>query len=115
MSYFGTRLKYLRTQDKLTQQELASALKISKSTISMYENGNREPDFETLEAIADFFNVPMDTFFPNGVRPEIDPELNRYLTALQERSEMRMLFDVSESATKEQIEAIVKFIEGLQK
>lgn len=26
----------------------------------MYENGEREPDFETLEAIADFFNVDMD-------------------------------------------------------
>lgn len=65
MSYFGSRLKYLRKQDNVTQQELATALKISKSTVSMYENGNREPDFETLEAIADFFNVPMDTFFPN--------------------------------------------------
>lgn len=116
MSYFGTRLKYLRKQDNVTQQELASSLGISKSTISMYENGNREPDFETLESIADFFNVPMNTFFPNGKAPSApDSDLDRYLTMLRDRSEMRMLFDVSENATKEQIEAIVKFIEGLQK
>jgi repressor LexA len=36
---------------------LASKLGIAKSTISMYENGKREPDYETLELIADFFNV----------------------------------------------------------
>jgi transcriptional regulator with XRE-family HTH domain len=32
----------------------------------MYENGQREPDFETLEALADYFNVDMRTFFPGG-------------------------------------------------
>lgn len=60
MSTFGARLKLLRKQDDLTQDALAKALGISKSTISMYENGNREPDFETLEAFADYFNVDLD-------------------------------------------------------
>lgn len=64
MTYIGTRLRYLRKLDNITQQELATHIGISKSTISMYENGQREPDFETLEKIADFFNVPMNTFFP---------------------------------------------------
>ena len=57
---FSEALRQLRKQDKLTQAELASAIGISKSTISMYECGNREPDFETLEALADFFNVDMN-------------------------------------------------------
>ncbi len=60
MSSFCARLKHLRKQDDLTQDALAKAVGISKSTISMYENGNREPDFETLEAFADFFNVDLD-------------------------------------------------------
>lgn len=54
---FSEILRNLRKQEKLTQDELANKLKISKSAISMYENGNRTPDFETLETIADFFNV----------------------------------------------------------
>ena len=66
MNYFGIRLKYLRTQDGLTQTELGHALEIAKSTISMYESGKREPDFETIEKIADYFNVDMATFFPSG-------------------------------------------------
>lgn len=58
---FGRTLAYLRSRSKLTQQELADALGFkSKSTVSMYENGTREPDFETLEVIADYFNVDMN-------------------------------------------------------
>ena len=58
---FSETLKKLRKEKGLTQVELAKLLKISKSSISMYENGNREPDFETEELIADFFNVSIDT------------------------------------------------------
>jgi len=57
---FKDELRRLRKQDGLTQADLAVSLGIAKSTISMYECGNREPDFETLEAIADYFNVDMN-------------------------------------------------------
>ena len=60
MAQFSDILKTLRKQDNLTQRELAQKLGISLSAISMYECGNREPDFETLEAIADYFNVNMN-------------------------------------------------------
>lgn len=58
---FSEQLKKLRLERGLTQVQLAKLLKISKSSISMYENGNREPDFETEELIADFFNVNLAT------------------------------------------------------
>ena len=75
MNYFGVRLKYLRMQDKLTQTELGNALEIAKSTISMYESGKREPDFETIEKFADYFNVDMATFFPSGeIEKTADPK-----------------------------------------
>lgn len=54
---FSEVLKELRKKEDLTQEELAKKIDISKSAISMYENGNRTPDFETLEVFADFFNV----------------------------------------------------------
>ncbi len=57
---FSDTLRRLRKQDGLTQLELAQHLGISKSAVSMYECGNREPDFEMLEAFADFFNVDMN-------------------------------------------------------
>lgn len=58
---FKDMLKHLREERGLSQDELARLTQLSKSTISMYENGNREPKFETLEVIADFFNVDMNT------------------------------------------------------
>lgn len=60
MSTFGITLNRLRKEHGLTQAELGDILGISYSTISMYERGEREPDFETQEAIADYFNVSMD-------------------------------------------------------
>lgn len=56
---FQTVLKQLRLQDQLTQEELAKKLGVAKSLVSMWENGERKPSFEMLEAIADFFNVNM--------------------------------------------------------
>ena len=60
MSTFASVLKLLRTTHGYTQDELSSRLNITRSRLGMYEAGKREPDFETLEAIADFFNVDMN-------------------------------------------------------
>ena len=60
MGNFNSVLKALRKSKGLTQDDLAKILKVSRSTIGMYENASREPDYETLEAIADYFNVDID-------------------------------------------------------
>lgn len=60
MSKFSARLKELRQSKNLTQQKLADYLKTSKSSINMYERGEREPGLEMVETIADFFNVDLD-------------------------------------------------------
>ena len=60
MGDFQNVFKKLRMSLGYTQAELADILGISRSRIGMYETGAREPDFETLEIIADFFNVDTD-------------------------------------------------------
>lgn len=65
MSTFQSVFKDLRVRGRFTQQELAEKLEVSQSTITMWENGKRQPDIETLEVIADFFNVDMN--FLTGV------------------------------------------------
>lgn len=69
MGMFAERFKTLRLKHDLSQQELADELNISKSSVSMYEREQREPDFETLETIADFFNVNMDYLIGNSDIP----------------------------------------------
>lgn len=61
MATFSDMLTYLRKQDGLSQKDLADKTGLTRSAIGMYETGKREPDFETLEVFADFFNVNMDT------------------------------------------------------
>ncbi len=60
MAKFSIRLKALRAEKEISQQELANIIGVSKSSINMYERGEREPSFETLESVADYFNVDMD-------------------------------------------------------
>ncbi len=70
MSKFHLRIRELRISRKLSQQELADILKISKSSINMYERGEREPGLDLLEAIADFFNVDMDYLMGKSDNPQ---------------------------------------------
>ena len=94
----------------------------------MYEAGDREPNFETLEAIADTFNVNMDTLLgktreapiliAENQGPDLvngDPELTAYLDSLRNRPELRMLFSVAKGATKADVEKAVAIIEALRK
>ena len=60
MRNFAETLKMLRERHNLSQRELADELNISKSSVGMYERGIREPNFEMLETIADYFNVDMN-------------------------------------------------------
>lgn len=60
MSVFSTRLKELRNKANLSQQELSKIIGISKSSINMYERGEREPGLETVGAFADYFDVQTD-------------------------------------------------------
>lgn len=53
-------LKILRKKDKLTLKELAEKFDISFQAISLYENGKRQPDFDTLIKLADYFGVSVD-------------------------------------------------------
>ena len=55
----GLRIRTMRKSRGMTQSDLALAINQSASSITMYETGRREPDFETLEAMADTFNVPL--------------------------------------------------------
>ena len=63
MAKLSQRIKELRNEQNLTQFELSQILETSKSSINMYERGEREPGIEMLEAIADHFNVDMDYLF----------------------------------------------------
>lgn len=54
------RLKELRRQKRVTQLKLALDLNMNQNSISRYESGEREADYATLIAFADYFDVSID-------------------------------------------------------
>lgn len=59
MRNFSDMLRILRTDRGMTMEELAHAVGVTKAAINNYEKGTRYPKPETLEALADFFNVDL--------------------------------------------------------
>jgi len=57
MAKFSEVLRVLRKKRGYTQTELAKLMGITRSALGNYESGIREPDLDTIEAFADFFDV----------------------------------------------------------
>ncbi|MBY6898071.1 helix-turn-helix domain-containing protein [Clostridium botulinum] len=57
---FGDRLKELREEKEMTQEELGKLLNVSRQTISGYEAGAIEPSISNLVKLANIFNVSLD-------------------------------------------------------
>ena len=53
-------IKNLRKEKSLSQQAIANYLQITRQAYSNYENGKREPDYETLLKLSEFFGVTVD-------------------------------------------------------
>lgn len=121
MGSFNSVLKSLRTAKGLTQEELAKILKISRSTVGMYENGSREPDYETLELIADFFNVDIDYLIGRTDKTTVIPD-SYYLNDdakeiaqfLYDNPEYKVLFDTTRKVKKEDINFVKQMIDRVR-
>lgn len=53
----GSKLRKLRDEKGVSQQEVADFIKVTKQAYSLYELGKRAPDYETLYKLADYFGV----------------------------------------------------------
>ena len=72
MINFGNKLKLLRLQDNMTQEQLAQKLNLTKSGISAYETGLRLPSYDVLIRIAKIFNVSTDYLLGLEHKQEVD-------------------------------------------
>lgn len=57
---FNKNLQNLRLKRGLSQQDLANAIGVTRSSVANYESGNRRPSFENLIKFADYFDVTCD-------------------------------------------------------
>lgn len=60
---FNENLKIARERKGLSQKNISESIGVAKSTYSLYESGNREPNVQTIKKIADILNVSADELF----------------------------------------------------
>lgn len=70
---FQERIKQLRLKNKLTQQEVADKLGVTRPAYTAYETGKRQPDFDTLAKLSALFEVSTDYLLGRYEPVEKDP------------------------------------------
>jgi transcriptional regulator with XRE-family HTH domain len=120
----GKKLSSLRKERNLTQDELAKALNIGKSTIAMYETDKRSPDAEMLKVLASFFNVSIDYLLDmpeseNNIQQisdavKDDPQLHEFWDMLKEREDLQILFKQTKRLDSKGIQQIIRIIKAIE-
>lgn len=121
---FANKLISIRQSRGWSQRKLAEVTGFNRSTISMWELGEREPGFDQLNTLSSALNVTVSELIDDAKnetsilydakKRQDEEELARYLDMLRTRPEMRVLLDTVEGATREEVEANVKFLETLR-
>ena len=70
------KLKELRREKGLSQNDFAKAFHASQNTVSQWEGGTRKPSYETAKEIADYFDVSVDYLLGNTSIRKISDELS---------------------------------------
>jgi transcriptional regulator with XRE-family HTH domain len=100
---FGTRLKMLREQKKLSMAELAATLNTTIATISRYENGKIMPTLDSAKKFAEFFMVTVDWIAGGGDESDIMASVPQiYIDAVK----YAMYNDVSAEQLKKAVDLI---------
>lgn len=92
-SYFSENLHNLRKYKKISLEELAEAINVSKSAISDYENGKFSPALSVCRKIADFFNVTIDDLEYSEILEKRD---NKTWAIKQKQGSAKELFEANE-------------------
>ena len=106
---FSKRLKTLRQEKHLNQIELSKLILVGNKTISDYERGISNPDFDTLQRIANFFNVSTDYLLGKT------DDRNATAAAAPELEGVKLaLYNQTEELTEEQLQDVLKFVEFIK-
>lgn len=83
----GNFIKELRKEEKLTQEELAEKLQVTRRTVSRWETGSNMPDLDILIEMADFFQVDLREILDGERKSEkMDKELKETVLKVAEYS-----------------------------
>jgi transcriptional regulator with XRE-family HTH domain len=109
--YFATNIKFLRKRRDRTQDDVAVALNLKRSTLSGYENGVAQPGIEVLVAFSGYFNMSIDTLLKIDITKLSESqlgELERGYDAYIKGSNLRVLTTTVDTGNRENIELVAE-------
>lgn len=109
----GEKIKELRKSSKITQEQLGNAIGVSKMAVSYFEKGKKSPGRETLEKIADYFNVTTDYLLGRSEDPELNEEENKIVTE-EGKNIMALIESLPEDERKKAWEQLEMYITYMQ-
>jgi transcriptional regulator with XRE-family HTH domain len=107
--YFASNIKFLRKRKGRTQDDVAVALNLKRSTLSGYENGVAQPGIDILVSFSRYFNLSIDTMLKiniPGLSESQLGELERGYDAYIKGSNLRVLATTVNSDNLENIELV---------
>ncbi|MCU0472484.1 MAG: helix-turn-helix domain-containing protein [Bacteroidales bacterium] len=107
--YFAANIKFLRKRRDRTQDDVAVALNLKRSTLSGYENGVAQPGIEILVSFSRYFNMSIDTMLKIDMSKLSESqlgELERGYDAYIKGSNLRVLTTTVNSDNRENIELV---------
>lgn len=114
------RLKEIRKKRNLTLKQVGKMVGVSEPTISNYETGKREPDFDILCRLADVLEVSTDYLLemtddptPKDLKQE-DEKVWIIRERLRRDPSYRLLFDAADNATPEHLRAAAAMLKALE-
>ena len=79
---YNEKLKELRVQNNMSQEQLAERLHVTRQTISKWEQGINQPDIYTLKQYAEIFNITLDELIGDGVTVKSPSEKRRAISKI---------------------------------
>lgn len=118
---FSNNLRYLRKKYDMSQEVLANKLGYkSFTTIQKWESGVSEPSVSMVKKIAELFGVTMDQITNDDLSAAenhyyLDPEAAEIAQEVQQRPELKILFDASRKVSADDLELVINMIDRLKK
>ncbi|WJE54293.1 helix-turn-helix transcriptional regulator [Bacillus cereus] len=107
------RIRSLRKEQKLKQDELGKEIGVNGASVSKFETGLKSPSRETLQRIADYFNVTVDYLLGRSDNPQLDEMLDRKYKELKLRIDQ--LPEEQQEMVFKQMQTITESFEQLNK
>ena len=109
---FGDNLRNIRIQRGLSQMQLAKDLQTSQSAITAYEVGKREPSFQVIERIANYFGVPMSALLPSN--DFVEEDLIAVITeSVHQNPNLKELFFLAKDFSPENINVLLSVAKSI--